>query len=638
MDEIIENIVMLTLQIAVMVPVTLIFRAVFKKTNKIFSYVMWMVILLRLCIPIQIESPYGMLEFRQNGYPENVYVNQLGEDNKTDSNSPSYIFEGIDESISIVPQNVIVTPQEKTDMVGNAKEKISFRFSLEQILFMVWMAGALVMTIVSVSQSISLKRKISLAFKVEGNVWESDEISTAFVMGIIRPRIYIPVGVVGKEREYILQHERMHIKYGDHIIRLVMLAVNIVYWWNPMVWLAVNFMKKDMEMLCDERVVKKMGTDKKKEYLVTLLKNSGVKSGIIPVMNFAESNTETRIKHIMNLRKPNICCYFLILVFVVFCCLGCVVKQDKIDEDILSEFTTSEIDNGETEDINNSENNITENNSSNEFEEETIYEEWLAMNLPNLGRKMKYPKDDTANRTIMVETYIGADSVGLDLGMLFFVNGIPQSCVDDGGNSSYLSKYYVDAGETVKKDFVCEFNNVCEADKYICRGAMMTSPNVIKTNKHSVGLGFLQDVRECGTTEIKCQNNGSVDVAVLKGKEISKDGDTNVFLRQAFDGDFSASNVLERKTAIGEYMLEFNSQIETTYIISFWGNGEPIQVGDHMYYQIDLKKDSKYQFAFELDEKLVNSIDNFYAIVAPIGYEGEIDKTGTVIFIDEYGK
>ena len=67
-------------------------------------------------------------------------------------------------------------------------------------------------------------------------------------------------------------------------------------------------------------------------------------------------------------------------------------------------------------------------------------------------------------------------------------------------------------------------------------------------------------------------------------------------------------------------------------------NGEPVKVGAHMYYQVDLEVGDKYQYTFELDEQLVNSVDNFYAIVAPVGLEGEIDKTDTVIFIDEYRK
>ena len=651
MNGLIENIIMVSLQMAVLVPVTMLFRTVFKKTNKIFSYIMWLVILLRLCIPIQIESPYGILDFNRSEYTEKVDMNQPGDDSKTDSHSSSYVYEGgMDESIIIITPDGIVTPPEKQDTISDTNQ-IKFSFTPEQVLLMVWMAGVAVMSVISVTQLARLKRKIALAISVEGNVWETDGISTAFVMGIIRPRIFIPVGITGKEREFILRHERMHIKHKDHIVRVVMLVVNIIYWWNPMVWLAVHFMKKDMEMLCDECVVKNMETDTKKDYLVTLLNNSAIKSGIVPIMTFGESNTEMRIKHIMNLKRPKLYCYLLILIFMILCCFGCVVKQDKIDKDILSDFTISEEqgledntnkDNTDKNNANNSENNTTENNSATtEFEEETIYEEWLALNLPSWGRKMKYPQNDTTNSTITVEPNVSSEGVGLDLGMLFFVNGIPQRCIDDSGNVGYLSKYYVGAGETIKKDFICEFNNVQKSDKYVCRGAMMTSPNVIKTNKHSVALGFLQDVRECGVTEIECQNNSAVDVDLLEEKKISKEesqSNTNSFLVQAFDGKYNSSNVLERKTAMGEYMLELTPQSDASYIISFWGNGEPVQVGEHMYYHIDLEEGDKYQFIFNLDEKLVNSIDNFYAIAAPVGLEGEIDKTDTVIFIDEYGK
>lgn len=230
---------------------------------------------------------------------------------------------------------------------------------------------------------------------------------------------------------------------------------------------------------------------------------------------------------------------------------------------------------------------------------------------------------------------------GIDLGMMFFVNGIPQQCVDSTGNVNYISPFYLSAGEAVNVDFSCSFNNVPQADEYICRGSLMTSPNVIITSKKAIALGFLQDAKECGAAEIECNQNDTVDIGVLKGKKIKKEDSvskTDMFVAAAFKGEFFCSNVLERKRAVGEYMLEFTPDVETSYIISFWGDGEPVQVGEHMFYWVDFKVGDKYQFTFELDEELVNSIDNFYAIFVPTGMDGCIVKTSTTVFTDEYGK
>lgn len=135
MNGLIENIIMVSLQMAVLVPVTMLFRTVFKKTNKIFSYIMWLVILLRLCIPVQIESPYGILDFNRSEYTEKVDMNQQGDDSKTDSHSSSYVYEGgMDESIIIITPDGIVTPPEKQDTISDTKEKIKFSFTPEQVL------------------------------------------------------------------------------------------------------------------------------------------------------------------------------------------------------------------------------------------------------------------------------------------------------------------------------------------------------------------------------------------------------------------------------------------------------------------------------------------------------------------------
>lgn len=264
---------------------------------------------------------------------------------------------------------------------------------------------------VAIAQMISLKKKNRTAINVESDIWESEGIGTAFVMGFFKTKIYIPTNIGTKEREYILLHERMHIRHGDHIVRIVMLIVNVVYWWNPLVWAAIYFMKKDMEMFCDESVVRNMETDRQGEYLRTLLNCSARNSGIVPVMSFGETNTEKRIRHIMNLKKPQLYIYILLIVFVIICYSGCIVRTDKPDSDVLSGLEIGKNTGSETD----KETAVKENNTisadmeDNTMEEETLYEEWLAMNLPGWGRRMKYPADDDSDNVISVNADVAPD-------------------------------------------------------------------------------------------------------------------------------------------------------------------------------------------------------------------------------------
>lgn len=140
-----------------------------------------------------------------------------------------------------------------------------------------------------------------------GMVWESAKIQTPLVFGIIHPKIYLPKGfweeVSEQEAALILQHEAAHIRRGDFLWKLLSYAALCLHWWNPLVWLAMLLFQKDMEMACDEYVMSHASADVRKEYAGALLQFSARRSGFIMPAAFGESNTEKRIKNILNYRK-----------------------------------------------------------------------------------------------------------------------------------------------------------------------------------------------------------------------------------------------------------------------------------------------------------------------------------------------
>lgn len=345
-----ENLVIIGVQAAIFILVVLLLRLLLKKTYKVFVYAMWLVVLLRLCIPIQMENPYGLLNKPEPS--QIVESTATGEvslwDDSYADNTQSEIIPSHKQPTAIKLADQLSSTQAITEAPTTPTDvKPDIKINSRQIILLIWVAGMVVVTALTIVQVILLRKKVRFAINTEDNIWETDKIGTAFVMGIGRVKIFLPTNISLEEREYILCHERMHIKHGDHIIRIIMLLVNIVYWWNPFVWLATYFMKKDIEMFCDESVVRQFDANRQKAYLKTLIHCSARSSGIIPVMSFGETNTELRIRHITNLKKPKAYIGIIISAFIIVVLGGCtfvaknkVVTNDNQNNESTEETTT----------------------------------------------------------------------------------------------------------------------------------------------------------------------------------------------------------------------------------------------------------------------------------------------------------
>ena len=224
--------------------------------------------------------------------------------------------------------------------------------------------------------------------------------------------------------------------------------------------------------------------------------------------------------------------------------------------------------------------------------------------------------------------------------MLVFVNGIPQQYSDKDNNKGYILSLHANPESITTAEYKCEFNNVLEAEEYICRKNRLLMPQVLNISQPSFYIGHLHSIAFTDiSNHIECTPSGYVDVGTIQGKEIPYEesvSETNFLLADAFDNDFFTPTVMKRESITGQYMLEFTPDTDTSYVISFWGNGEPVQVGEHMFYRVDMEQGSKYQYTFNIDRELIDSIDNFYAIACPVGADGCMGKTKTKIFVDEY--
>ena len=196
--------------------------------------------------------------------------------------------------------------------------QISMPENLTMVFTGIWIALAIAIGVYSVYSYFSLRGRVMDAVKIPGG-WESDRIETAFVLGFIKPKIYIPTGMSAETRKQILEHERTHLEKGDHWIKMIGFLALAVHWFNPLVWISYILLCKDIEMACDERVVRFMELNERKTYSAALLRCSTNRAhyAACPVA-FGEISVKYRIKAILGYRKPAFWISLLAITAFVF--------------------------------------------------------------------------------------------------------------------------------------------------------------------------------------------------------------------------------------------------------------------------------------------------------------------------------
>ncbi|MCM1128169.1 MAG: M56 family metallopeptidase, partial [Lachnospiraceae bacterium] len=183
-----------------------------------------------------------------------------------------------------------------------------------------WIAGMILLQLWGMVSYIGLKRKLRFAVKCGEGIYETDEIASPCVAGFFPPKIYLTAEPAGKQREYIILHEKMHIRYLDHIWKIFSYLAVSVHWFNPFCWLMWKKFQGELEKACDERVLRKIGMEKKEDYGEALLNMARKKSWKLSApIGFGEEDTGERIRKILRYQKP------LLTVSVLMIVLGTAV-------------------------------------------------------------------------------------------------------------------------------------------------------------------------------------------------------------------------------------------------------------------------------------------------------------------------
>ena len=203
--------------------------------------------------------------------------------------------------------------------MSDVKEMINKEQIVSGLVF-IWILGIIVLFFCSVVSTIRLYRQIGCSMLLRDNIYLADHIPSPFVLGVLRPRIYLPSALNGREQEYIILHEQCHIYRRDYIFKMLAFVALCLHWFNPFVYLAFVLAGKDMEMSCDEAVMRKMDGDIRSEYAASLLKLAVGRRMIAGVpLAFGEGNPKSRIKNVMHYKKP---AFWVLLIAVIVCVLG----------------------------------------------------------------------------------------------------------------------------------------------------------------------------------------------------------------------------------------------------------------------------------------------------------------------------
>ena len=212
------------------------------------------------------------------------------------------------------------------------QSKTEVNINMMQIIFLVWLMGFSIIIIRSILSLRRLQRQTACSMLLEDNIYLADYIDSPFVIGLIKPKIYVPSSTSEAELKYVLAHEKYHIKRKDHIVKFVGFVALSIHWFNPAVWYMFETMCMDMEMSCDEAVLKRMNDDSREDYSSILLNISGKSRFVSKIpLAFIEGDTKMRIKNILKWKKPTM--IIVTLAAIICLCSGIITLANPVIPD-----------------------------------------------------------------------------------------------------------------------------------------------------------------------------------------------------------------------------------------------------------------------------------------------------------------
>ncbi|MBR4078817.1 MAG: hypothetical protein IKK29_01275 [Christensenellaceae bacterium] len=301
MEQIFIRLLNLSISACWLITAVLLFRLLLKKAPRRIHCILWGLVGLRLILPFSIKSIFSLIPSAET-IPENIIYAQ----------SP-VIHSGFPMLNTVV--NPIISKSLAPDPAASANPLQIIGF----IASIIWLCGVAAILCYALISTLRLRHRLRSAVRLQDNIFGSGAISTPFVLGIFRPRIYLPRSVSKEDQACIIAHETAHIRRGDHITKPLGFLILALHWFNPLVWLSYALLSRDIELACDECVAEQLTYTEKQAYSTALL-NCSIRRNKFSAhpLAFGETNVKKRIRNVMNYKKPP---FWIIVSSVILCAI-----------------------------------------------------------------------------------------------------------------------------------------------------------------------------------------------------------------------------------------------------------------------------------------------------------------------------
>ena len=294
----------------------LVLRLVSKRSPKWMNVLLWGIVALRLVLPFSIESALSLIPSAETVSPAAVQFDP----------APT-----ITSGVSVIDNAVNPSLSEHFSAVPTAS--VNPLYVWTEIAGWVWLIGLGAMLLYALVSYLRLRRRVSVSLPIQDHIYLCDAISSPFILGVVKPRIYLPSGLDEVQRQNVLSHERAHLARRDHWWKPLGFALLAVYWFNPVLWLAYTLLCRDIELACDERVIRTMDESAVKTYSTVLLACSMPrKAAITCPLAFGEVGVKERVRNALHYKKP---AFWVVAASVAVCVVVavCFLTNPPTDTD-----------------------------------------------------------------------------------------------------------------------------------------------------------------------------------------------------------------------------------------------------------------------------------------------------------------
>lgn len=267
----------------------MILRFILKKAPRWITVLLWGLVGLRLMVPFSFTSIFSLIPSAET-VPSDITV----------APNPT-----IQTGFGVV--NDVINPIITETLGPGAENSVNPMQAIVLIATVVWVLGVAFMFCYMMFSYLRLRRRVREAVHISDNIWACDYVDTPFILGVIEPRIYLPSVMVQEDLQYVIAHEKNHLRRGDHWWKPLGFLLLSIYWFNPIIWVAYILLCRDIEFACDEKVLAELGTEIKKAYSETLI-NCSIPRRVLSAcpLAFGELNVRKRIRFVLHYRKPAI--------------------------------------------------------------------------------------------------------------------------------------------------------------------------------------------------------------------------------------------------------------------------------------------------------------------------------------------